>query len=87
MGKRKSRSAIRKLRAATKRKESLMKLINNINNININKIKEYNTFYMPLQGEYSDYCNSINEDEEEGKITLPPPVTVPPEIKETEGVK
>jgi len=85
MGKRKSRSAIRKLRAATKRKENLMNLINKINSVNINKINEYNTFYMPLSGEYSDYCNSINE--EEGKITLPPPVTIPPDIKEFEGVK
>lgn len=85
MGKRKSRSAIRKLRAATKRKENLMKLIDNINNVNPNKI-----------GEYSDYCKSIedidrflfsDDEEEEGVITLPPPVTTPPEVKELEGVK
>lgn len=61
MGRRKSRSAIKKLRAATKRKENLMKLINNINSVNTDKIAEYNTFYMPLQGEYNDYCKSIED--------------------------
>jgi hypothetical protein len=62
MKNKKSRSSRKKLKIAKRREENLMKLISEVNrrnNVRPEKAEEYNAYYSPLQGEYKDYCRTI----------------------------